>query len=401
MLSKNYSKNVNARSVIRDLFEYSKARAAQIGADNVFDFSIGNPSVQPPECVTKVAAEILGSEDPVAVHGYPSAEGIPWVRKAIADKLNARFGESYTEKNIFMTIGAAAAVTCCVKAVSDSGTGDKIITFAPYFPEYKVYARSAGVTLEVIDADIKNFQINFEALEKAIDRDTRAILINSPNNPSGAVYSEATLRKLAALLEEKQKEYGRSIYIISDEPYREIVFRGFEVPYVAGIYANTLVCYSYSKAMSIPGERIGYVAFTDRCEDADILLRVLAATARDMAYVGVPALYQLVVGKSTGETADLSVYQENKDILYKGLIDAGYTCVEPGGTFYAFPRSLEPDAVAFCERAKKFELVLVPGDGFGCPGHFRIAFCQPKEKVARSIEKFRALAESYGVKGNS
>ncbi|MCR5694525.1 MAG: pyridoxal phosphate-dependent aminotransferase [Clostridia bacterium] len=395
MLSKNYSKNVNARSVIRDLFEYSKARAAEIGADNVFDFSIGNPSVQPPECVTKVAAEILANEDPVAVHGYPSAEGIPWVRKAIADELNARFGESYTEKNIFMTIGAAAAVTCCVRAVSDFGTSDKIITFAPYFPEYKVYARSAGVTLEIIDADIENFQINFEALEKTVDRDTRAILINSPNNPSGAVYSEATLRKLGAFLEAKQKEYGRSIYIISDEPYREIVFRGFEVPYVAGIYANTLVCYSYSKAMSIPGERIGYVAFTDRCEDADILLRVLAGAARDMAYVGVPALYQLVVGRSTGQTADLSVYQENKDILYKGLIDAGYTCVEPGGTFYAFPRSLEPDAVAFCERAKKFELVLVPGDGFGCPGHFRIAFCQPKEKVERSIEKFRQLAESY------
>ena len=395
MLSEKYSKNVNARSVIRDLFEYSKARAAEIGAENVFDFSIGNPSVQPPECVTKVAEEVLATEDPVAVHGYPSAEGIPWVRKAIADELNVRFGENYTEKNIFMTIGAAAAVNCCVRAVSDYGTNDKIITFAPYFPEYMVYARSAGIKLEVIEADIEKFQINFAALEKAIDRDTRAVLINSPNNPSGAVYSEETLRKLGALLEAKQKEFGRSIYIISDEPYREIVFKGFTVPYVPAIYANTLVCYSYSKAMSIPGERIGYVAFTDRCEDADILLKVLAGAARDLAYVGVPALYQIVVGRSTGQTSDLSIYQENKDILYKGLIDAGYTCVEPGGTFYAFPRSLEPDAVAFCERAKKFELVLVPGDGFGCPGHFRIAFCQPREKVERSLEKFRQLAESY------
>ena len=396
MLSAKYSKNVNARSVIRDLFEYSKARAAEIGADNVFDFSIGNPSVPPPEHITTEAIRLLSEMEPTAVHGYPSAEGIPAVRRAIAADLNGRFGENYSEKNIFMTIGAAAAVTCCIRAITDPCAGDEIITFAPYFPEYNVYAASAGVTLKVIPAETDSFQIDFEALEKAITPAARGVLINSPNNPSGAVYSETTVRKLADLLRDKEKEYGRSIYIISDEPYREIVFRGFSVPYVPGFYDNTLVCYSYSKALSIPGERIGYVAFTERCEDADILLKVLAGAARDMAYVGVPSLYQLVAGLCCGETADLSVYQRNKDTLYNGLIDAGYSCVEPGGTFYAFPRSLEPDAAAFCERAKKFELVLVPGDGFGCGGHFRIAFCQPEEKVRRSIEKFRLLAESYG-----
>lgn len=395
MLSAKYSKNVNARSVIRDLFEYSKARAAEIGADNVFDFSIGNPSVPPPEHITTEAVRLLSEMEPTAVHGYPSAEGIPAVRQAIAADLNRRFGESYSGKNIFMTIGAAAAVTCCIRALTDYGTGDEIITFAPYFPEYNVYAASAGVRLNVIPAEIDSFQIDFDALDRTVSPKTRGILINSPNNPSGAVYSEETVKKLAEFLRAKEKEYGHSIYIISDEPYREIVFKGFSVPYVAKFYDNTLTCYSYSKALSIPGERIGYVAFTERCEDADILLKVLAGAARDMAYVGVPALYQMVAGLCCGETADLSVYQRNKDVLYRGLIDAGYFCVEPGGTFYAFPRSLEPDATAFCERAKRFELVLVPGDGFGCKGHFRIAFCQPEEKVARSLEKFRLLAESY------
>ena len=395
MLSQKYTKNVNARSVIRDLFEYSKARAAVIGADNVFDFSIGNPSVPAPKLLDETAARIMAEGSPAAVHGYPSAEGIPEVRRAIAESLNRRFGMSYGEKNIFMTIGAAAAVTCCVRAVTDYGAGDEIITFAPYFPEYNVYAKSAGASLVVIPADIESFQINFEALEQAINVHTRAVLINSPNNPSGAVYSEATVKKLAELLTLKQKALGHSIYIISDEPYREIVFKGFEVPYVPKYYNNTLVCYSYSKALSIPGERIGYVAFADGCEDGEIILKVLAGAARDLAYVGVPSLFQMVIGELVDETADLSVYQRNKDILYNGLKELGYTCVEPGGTFYAFPRSLEPDAKAFCEVAKKFELVLVPGDGFGCPGHVRIAFCQSEDKVKRSLPKFAELAEYY------
>ncbi len=395
MLSQLYTKNVANRSVIRDCFEYSKARAAEIGAENVFDFSIGNPSTPPHDCIRDIAVDILTTMDPVAVHGYPSAEGIPEVRQAIAESLNRKTGMDYSFKNVFMTIGAAAAVSMCVRAVTDYGVGDEIITFAPYFPEYNVYARSAGVKLTVIEPDIESFQINFYALEKALNPSTRAVLINTPNNPSGAVYSEETLKKLAELLEIKQKEFGHSIYIISDEPYREIVFTGFKASWVPKIYKNTLVCYSWSKALSIPGERIGYVAFSNECEDAGILLGVLAGAARDLAYVGVPTLYQMTIGKCVDETSDLSVYQTNKDILYKGLKDIGYYCVEPGGTFYAFPRSLEPDAGAFCKRARDFELVLVPGDGFGATGHFRIAFCQSTDKVQRSLEKFEALYKAY------
>lgn len=395
MLSKVYSKNVNNRSVIRECFEYSKQRAAVVGSENVFDFSIGNPNVPPPAILSKTVEEITEMFSPVEVHGYPSAEGIPATRKAIAESLNRRFGMSYSEKNILMTNGAAAAISICFRAVTDFGEGDEIITFAPFFPEYTVFVRSSGAKLVVVPADIDTFQINFDEFEKLLNPKTKAVLINTPNNPSGAVYNEATIMRLAEILEAKQKEFGHSIYIISDEPYREIVFGGFSVPYVPKYYKNTLVCYSYSKSLSIPGERIGYVAFSDEVEDADIMLKVLAGAARDMSYVGVPTLFQMVIEKCVDETADLSVYQKNKDILYKGLVDMGYHCVEPGGTFYAFPRALEPDAAAFCEKARKYDLVLVPGDGFGCPGHVRIAFCTSTDKVQRSLERFEKLIKEY------
>ncbi len=396
MLSNLYSGKVGSRSVIRECFEYSKKRAEEIGAENVFDFSIGNPSVPPPKSVDEALKKVLAS-DPVAAHGYPSAEGIPAVRTAIAENLNSRYGTDYTSANIFMTVGAAAALKTCFAALTDRGCGDEIITFAPYFPEYNVFVNSTGAKLVVVPADIDTFQINFEEFEKTINEHTKAVLINSPNNPCGVVYSEDTIKKLAEILEKKQKEYGRSIYIVSDEPYREIVFEGFSVPYVPNYYDNTLVCYSYSKSLSIPGERIGYVAFTNKAEDSKILLGVLAAAARDLAYVGVPTTFQQVIGECAGDTSDLSIYETNKNILYKGLIELGYTCVEPGGTFYAFPRSLEPDAAAFCEKARKYDLVLVPGDGFGCPGHVRIAYCTDTDKVVRSLEKFKLLAQEYGV----
>lgn len=294
-----------------------------------------------------------------------------------------------------MTLGAAAALSVCFRAVTDYGAEDEIITFAPFFPEYTVFVRASGAKLVVIPPDIESFQINFAELEKKINAHTKAVLINSPNNPSGAVYSEQTVMRLAEILEAKQKELGHSIYIISDEPYREISFNGFTTPYVPKYYKNTLVCYSYSKALSLPGERIGYVAFSDETEDSELLMGVLAGAARDLAYVGVPTLFQMVIERCVDDTADLSVYQKNKDILYKGLKELGYYCVEPGGTFYAFPRAFEPDASAFCERARKFDLVLVPGDGFGCTGHVRIAFCTSTDKVERSLERFEALAKTY------
>lgn len=398
MLSKLYSQNIGKRSVIRECFEYSKQRAAVIGAENVFDFSIGNPSVPPPAEVDKAIVDIMENLNPIAAHGYPSAEGDPAVRAKIAENLNKKYGTDYTVGNIFMTTGAAAALGICFNSLTDRDAGDEIITFAPFFPEYTVFVQSAGAKLVVIPADIDSFQINFEEFEKAINEHTKAVLINSPNNPCGVVYSEETIKKLAAILEKKQEEYGRSIYIISDEPYREIVFKGFEVPYVPNYYDNTLVCYSYSKSLSIPGERIGYIAFTNKAKHADILLGVIAAAARSMTYVGVPMMFQQVIKACDGLTSDTTVYETNKNILYKGLTEIGYTCVEPGGTFYAFPRSLEPDAVAFCEKARKYDLVLVPGDGFGCPGHFRIAYCTDTDKVVRSLEKFKLLAEEYGVK---
>lgn len=282
----------------------------------------------------------------------------------------------------------------CFRALLDSPE-DEIVTFAPYFPEYKAFVEGAGGKLTVIPADIDSFQINFEEFEKALNPNVKGVLINSPNNPTGIVYSEETIQKLAAILEEKQKEYGHSIYIISDEPYREIAFSNVFVPYVPKYYDNTLVCYSYSKSLSIPGERIGYVAFSKRAEDADILLPVLVAAARSLAYVSAPSLYQMVVERCVDETADLSIYEKNKEIFYNGLIEMGYTCVEPGGAFYLFPRALEEDANAFCERAKKYNLLLVPGDSFGCPGHVRISYCVPTEVIERALPLFKKLADEY------
>jgi len=398
MLSNKYSEQLNTRSVIRELFEASKKRAEEIGRENVFDFSIGNPSVPAPKEFSDILNQLILEGDPISVHGYPAQEGIPSVRKALADHLNKRFGMDYTEKNIFMTLGAAAAVMLSVRILAYDEPESEILTFAPFFPEYKIYTHSAGCKLVAIEPDIDTFQINFKALEKAINVHTKAVIINSPNNPSGAVYSEETIKKLADLLEVKSKEVGHPIYIISDEPYREIVFKGFSVPYVPKYYDNTLVCYSYSKSLSIPGARVGYVAFTDKCADIDILLNAYSSGSRHLAFVGVPSLFQLAVARAGNMTSDLSIYERNKDVLYKGLTDMGYTLVEPGGTFYAFPRSLEPDANAFCEKAKDFELFLVPSDGFGCKGHFRIAFCQPEENVINSLNKFESLAKYYKSK---
>lgn len=394
MLAKKMVEMSKQKSVIREIYEFGMKRAQEVGRENVFDFSIGNPNVPAPEVIKEVAIDILEKENPVITHSYPSNAGLVSTKIAIANSLNKRFDMDFTENEIFMSIGAAGAIMVCFRALID-GSDDEIVTFAPYFPEYKAFVDGAGGKLSVVPADIDSFQINFEEFEKALNPNVKGVLINSPNNPTGIVYSEDTIKKLVAILEEKQKEYGHSIYIISDEPYREIAFSNVFVPYVPKYYDNTLVCYSYSKSLSIPGERIGYVAFSKRAEDADILLPVLVAAARSLAYVSAPSLYQMVVERCTDETADLSIYEKNKEIFYNGLVDMGYTCVEPGGAFYLFPRSLEEDANAFCERAKKYNLLLVPGDSFGCPGHVRISYCVPTEVIERALPLFKKLADEY------
>ena len=394
MLSKEVLELSKQHSVIRDIFEFGMQRAKEVGAENVFDFSIGNPSVPAPKEVDETAIRFLKTLDPVEVHGYTSNAGITEVRKAVADSLNRRFGTDYTENNVFMTIGAAAALGICFRTLTD-GPEDEIITIAPYFPEYQVYAQGAGCKLVTVLADTKTFQIDFEKLEKAINEHTTAVLINSPNNPTGVVYSEATIQKLADLLEQKQKEYGHSIYIITDEPYREIAYDGFEVLHVPNYYKNTLVGYSFSKSLSLPGERVGYIVAPSEAEDFDDLIPSFIAAGRLLSFVSVPSLYQKVIGECVDLTSDISIYQKNKDLFYHALIDMGYECVEPGGAFYLFPKALEEDANAFCERAKKYDLLIVPGDSFGCPGYVRVSYCVPTERIEKALPLFQKLRDEY------
>lgn len=393
MLSQHYIDMTSQKSAIRELFDYGSKRAKEIGYENVFDYSLGNPSVPTPQAFTDALIDLVQNTDPVALHGYSPSLGIPSVRQAIADSLNRRFGMNFKMENIFMAVGAAGAIAHAVRAVTVPG--DEVITFAPFFPEYYHYVNQTGAVLKVVPADITSFQINFEAFESMITPKTMAVLINTPNNPSGIVYSTATIEQLAAILTAKSKEYGHEIYIISDEPYREIVFDGVDAPFVAKHYDNTIICYSFSKSISLPGERIGYVAVNPACKDAALIVDMCGQISRGIGHNCPPSLIQLAVARVLDMTSDISVYETNKNILYKELTRIGFEIVEPGGTFYMFPKALEEDAAAFCERAKQHDLLLVPSDTFGCPGHFRICYCIPTEKVERSIPVFEALAKEY------
>lgn len=393
MLSQHYIDMTSQKSAIRELFDYGSKRAKEIGYENVFDYSLGNPSVPTPQAFTDALIDLIQNTDPVALHGYSPSLGIPSVRQAIADSLNRRFGMEFQMEDIFMAVGAAGAIAHAVRAVTVPG--DEVITFAPFFPEYYHYVNETGAVLKVVPADISSFQINFEAFEEMLTPKTMAVLINTPNNPSGIVYSTATIDRLAAILTAKSKEYGHEIYIISDEPYREIVFQGVDAPFVAKHYDNTIVCYSFSKSVSLPGERIGYVAVNPACKDAARIVDMCGQISRGIGHNCPPSLIQLAVTKVLDMTSDISVYEENKNILYKELTRIGFDIVEPGGTFYMFPKALEENAGAFCERAKQHDLLLVPSDTFGCPGHFRICYCIPTEKVLRSIPVFEALAKEY------
>ena len=393
MISQHYIDMASQKSAIRELFDYGSKRAKEIGYENVFDYSLGNPSVPAPQAFTDALMDLIQNTDPVALHGYSPSLGIPSVRQAVADSLNQRFGMNFKMEDIFMAVGAAGAIAHAVRAVTVPG--DEVITFAPFFPEYYHYVNGTGAVLKVVPADITSFQINFEAFEELLNPKTMAVLINTPNNPSGIVYSTATIEKLAAILTAKSKEYGHPIYIISDEPYREIVFQGVDAPFVAKHYDNTIICYSFSKSLSLPGERIGYVAVNPACTDAALIVDMCGQISRGIGHNCPPSLIQLAVARVLDMTADLSVYETNKNILYKELTRIGFDIVEPGGTFYLFPKALEENAGAFCERAKAHDLLLVPSDTFGCPGHFRICYCIPTEKVLRSIPVFEELAKEY------
>lgn len=392
MLVQKYVDMLGGKSVIRTLAEFAAKRGQEIGYENVFDYSLGNPSVPVPQEFTDTCIRLLSEEEPGRLHGYSQSLGIPAVRKKVADSLNKRFGMHYTEDHIFMTSGAAGALSHAFRLVAQEG--DEIITFAPFFPEYNPYVNLTGAVLKVVPPQVEDFQINVEAFEAMISPKTKAVLINTPNNPSGIVYSRATLEKLAAILNQKSDELGQRIWLISDEPYREIVFAGVEAPYVSKFYDYTISCYSFSKSLSLPGERIGYVAVNPAHEEAKTMIQMCGQISRGIGHNCPASLIQLAVAEHLDKTSDLSVYETNGMLLYDELIRLGFTCVKPGGTFYIFPKALEEDAGIFCEKALKYDLVLVPGDSFGCPGYFRMAYCIDTEKVERSLEALRRFVQT-------
>lgn len=395
MIVQKYKDMLGMKSVIREISVYATERGKEIGYENVFDYSLGNPSVPVPERFNKVIKELLDTREPIALHGYSPSHGLPEVREKIAASLSRRFGLPYEMEDIFMTSGAAGSIAHAVRAVVDQG--DEVITFAPYFPEYGPYIADTGAVLKVVPADTESFQINFEAFASMCNEKTAAILINTPNNPSGIVYSTKTIEKLAEILKEKERQFGHPIYIISDEPYREIVFEGVDAPCVSRIYDNTLMCYSFSKSLSIPGERIGYVAVNPNCKDAALIVDMCTQISRGIGHNCPSSLIQLAVAEMLEETSELSVYETNMNILYKEMTALGFTCVKPGGTFYIFPKAPIENAKKFCKDALKYDLCLVPSDTFGCQGYFRMAYCIQTEKVERSLEAIRKIARDYGM----
>ncbi len=396
MVSKRCYGLGTARSVIRELFEYGNQRAREVGADRVFDFSIGNPSVPPPQPVLDELERLVRESDPLALHGYTSAQGDRAVREKLAASLARRFGHGYGPDDLYLTVGAAAAL-CCVFHALTAAPGEEFIVFAPYFPEYKVFIEGAGAVPVILPPRLPDFQIDLAALEAAIGPKTKGVLINSPNNPAGVVYTPETLKGLAALLRRKSEELGRPIYLISDEPYREIVYDGAVTPWAPDFYENTIVCYSYSKSLSLPGERLGYVLVGPEVAQGREVYAAVAGAGRTLGYVNAPSLFQRLCAACDGLTADLSVYAENRRLLTQELGRLGYdTSLPPAGTFYYFLPTLESDDVAFCERAKSLDLLLVPGSGFGAPGYTRLSFCVPTARIEGALEVFSKLAREYG-----
>ncbi len=382
------------RSAIRELFEYGKMRAAVVGKEKVYDFSLGNPTVPAPEAVDDTICRLTQELDCIKLHGYTSAQGDAETREAIAKFLNKTHGTKFHKDNFYITMGAAASLSLCFRALCTSEE-DEFIAIAPFFPEYKVFVEAAGGSFVVVPPETEGFQIDFIALEKTLNIHTKAVIINSPNNPSGAVYSLETIERLAQLLQEKEAEYGHPIFIICDEPYREIVYDGIEVPFVTKFYENTLVCYSYSKSLSLPGERIGYVLVPDEAYESKALYAAIAGSGRALGYVCAPSMMQKVVAACQGQTGDVDSYRRNRDLLYEGLTKIGYECFKPQGAFYMFVKALEEDADAFCERAKAEDLLMVSATGFGAPGYVRISYCVDYDMIQRSFPAFEKLYKNY------
>ena len=385
----------NKRSIIREIFEYSKTRASEIGAENVFDFSLGNPSVPAPAEVNDTIRELLDTKDSVLLHGYTSAQGDLGVRKAIAESIQGRFGVNVTPNHIYMTCGAAASLSICLKAVIEEGSDDECIVFAPFFTEYRVFIQNAGGKVVVSQPQPKTFQIDIADLESKITPNTKAIILNSPNNPSGVVYSEDTVKAVCEVLKRRSEEYGKVIYLIADEPYRELVYSDVSVPYLMNYYDNTLVCYSYSKSLSLPGERIGYIAVCPSMADSTNIYLAVCGAGRSLGYVCAPSLFQQVIARCIDAKVDIEIYRENRDLLYNNLTEYGYECVKPDGAFYLFVKALEDDAYSFYEKAKQHELLVVPCDDFGVTGYVRIAYCVDKARVLGALPAFKKLAEEY------
>ena len=393
MINETMKRLGNNRSVIRDIFEFGNKRRAEIGAENVFDFSLGNPNVPAPEAVNRTMIELLNTRSDMWLHGYTSAQGDPETREAIARDLNRRFDTSFRKENFYMTCGAAASLKITLTALY--APGDEVIVFTPYFPEYRVFAETCGAKLVEAPCDPDTFQIDFNALPALITENTKALIVNSPNNPSGVVYTKETIQKLASLLEERTASYGHPVYLIADEPYRELVYDGIEVPYLTKYYKDTIVCYSFSKSLSLPGERIGYVLVPDEITDSADIYAAVCGAGRALGYVCAPSLMQHVIASCTGLVSDLNVYKENRDILMNALTADGFTCIHPDGAFYLFMKSPIPDAGAFCEKAKEFDILLVPADSFGTPGFVRISYCVSTDMIRRSLPAFEKLAACY------
>ena len=383
------------RSIIREIFEYSKTRGAEIGAENVYDFSLGNPSVPAPREVNDTIERLLREKDSVLLHGYTSAQGDAGVRKAISDSINQRFGVGISPDLIYMTCGAAASLSICLRAVIEDGADDECVVFAPFFTEYRVFIQNAGGKVVVSKPEDGTLQIDVSDLESKITPFTKAVIVNSPNNPSGVVYTEEKIRALCDLLRRKSEEFGRPIYLIADEPYRELVYSDVTVPYLMNYYNNTLVCYSYSKSLSLPGERIGYIAVCPKMEDGKNVYLAVCGAGRSLGYVCAPSLFQQVIAQCLDAKVNVEAYRENRDLLYDNLTAFGYECVKPDGAFYLFVKSPDGDAYSFYEKAKSHEILVVPCDDFGVEGYVRIAYCTDKSRVLGALPAFEALAKEF------